>query len=113
VFNALNSCPLSSVKVVILGQDPYHGPNQAHGLAFSVQSGVPQPPSLKNVVKEAITSCSIRPTKVYKQNLLCVLLHITSSSARCVAVLMINCKVVLFTLILFTSTCVLRNISTV
>ena len=64
VFNALNSCPLSSVKVVILGQDPYHGPNQAHGLAFSVQSGVPQPPSLKNVVKEAITSCGIRPTKV-------------------------------------------------
>jgi uracil-DNA glycosylase len=68
VFNALNSCPLSSVKVVILGQDPYHGPNQAHGLAFSVQSGVPQPPSLKNVVKEAITSCSIRPTKVHTKS---------------------------------------------
>jgi len=51
-FNALNSTPYESVKVVILGQDPYHGPNQAHGLCFSVRQGVPLPPSLKNVYKE-------------------------------------------------------------
>jgi uracil-DNA glycosylase len=51
-FNALNSTPFESVKVVILGQDPYHGPNQAHGLCFSVRQGVPLPPSLKNVYKE-------------------------------------------------------------
>ncbi len=51
-FNALNSTPFESVKVVILGQDPYHGPNQAHGLCFSVRQGVPLPPSLKNIYKE-------------------------------------------------------------
>jgi len=52
VFNALNSTPLKKVKVVILGQDPYHGPDQAHGLCFSVKSGVKTPPSLVNVFKE-------------------------------------------------------------
>ena len=52
VFNAFNSTPVSKVKVVILGQDPYHGPNQAHGLCFSVLEGVPVPPSLKNIYKE-------------------------------------------------------------
>lgn len=52
VFNAFNSTPLDQVKVVILGQDPYHGPNQAHGLCFSVQPGVPTPPSLQNMYKE-------------------------------------------------------------
>lgn len=52
IFNALNSTPLDQVKVVILGQDPYHGPNQAHGLCFSVQPGVPSPPSLQNMFKE-------------------------------------------------------------
>ena len=52
IFNALNSTPLEQVKVVILGQDPYHGPGQAHGLCFSVQPGVPTPPSLLNVFKE-------------------------------------------------------------
>jgi uracil-DNA glycosylase len=52
IFNALDSTPLSQVKVVILGQDPYHGPGQAHGLCFSVQPGVPAPPSLVNVFKE-------------------------------------------------------------
>lgn len=52
IFNAFNSTPLDQVKVVILGQDPYHGPNQAHGLCFSVQPGVPAPPSLKNMFKE-------------------------------------------------------------
>ncbi|GAA6132010.1 uracil-DNA glycosylase [Halopseudomonas sabulinigri] len=52
IFNALNSTPLDHVKVVILGQDPYHGPGQAHGLSFSVPPGVRQPPSLKNMLKE-------------------------------------------------------------
>ncbi|WP_218309962.1 uracil-DNA glycosylase [Alteromonas antoniana] len=52
VFNALDATPLDSVKVVILGQDPYHGPKQAHGLSFSVQPGVKIPPSLKNMYKE-------------------------------------------------------------
>lgn len=52
IFNALNTTPLDQVKVVILGQDPYHGPNQAHGLCFSVQHGVPAPPSLQNMFKE-------------------------------------------------------------
>ncbi|HWV10338.1 uracil-DNA glycosylase [Pseudomonas sp.] len=52
IFNALNSTPLDQVKVVIIGQDPYHGPGQAHGLCFSVQPGVATPPSLVNIYKE-------------------------------------------------------------
>jgi uracil-DNA glycosylase len=52
LFNAFNHSPLDQVKVVILGQDPYHGPNQAHGLSFSVKSGVPFPASLLNIFKE-------------------------------------------------------------
>lgn len=52
IFNAFVYCPLDKVKVVILGQDPYHGPNQAHGLSFSVKEGVPFPPSLLNIFKE-------------------------------------------------------------
>ena len=52
IFNALNSTPFDAVKVVILGQDPYHGPGQAHGLCFSVQDGVAVPPSLLNIYKE-------------------------------------------------------------
>ena len=52
IFNALNSTPLEQVRVVILGQDPYHGPGQAHGLCFSVQPGVAPPPSLQNIFKE-------------------------------------------------------------
>ena len=52
VFNALKLTPFENVKVVILGQDPYHGPDQAHGLCFSVQHGVATPPSLKNIYKE-------------------------------------------------------------
>ena len=52
VFNAFSMTPLESVKVVILGQDPYHGPDQAHGLCFSVQHGVRTPPSLVNIYKE-------------------------------------------------------------
>lgn len=52
VFNALNLTPFEKVKVVILGQDPYHGPNQAHGLSFSVNYGIKTPPSLANIYKE-------------------------------------------------------------
>ncbi|HAQ06521.1 MAG TPA: uracil-DNA glycosylase [Bacillus bacterium] len=52
VFNALRYTDYDDVKVVILGQDPYHGPGQAHGLSFSVQPGVPLPPSLRNIFKE-------------------------------------------------------------
>lgn len=52
IFNAFNSTPIDQVKVVILGQDPYHGAGQAHGLCFSVQTGVPPPPSLINIFKE-------------------------------------------------------------
>lgn len=52
IFNAFNTTPVDHVKVVILGQDPYHGPGQAHGLCFSVQNGVPPPPSLINIFKE-------------------------------------------------------------
>jgi uracil-DNA glycosylase len=52
IFNAMNSTPFEQVKVVILGQDPYHGPGQAHGLCFSVCAGVAPPPSLVNIFKE-------------------------------------------------------------
>ena len=52
IFNALNSTPLAQTKVVVIGQDPYHGPGQAHGLCFSVQPGVKTPPSLVNIYKE-------------------------------------------------------------
>ncbi|MDY3268664.1 MAG: uracil-DNA glycosylase [Phocaeicola sp.] len=52
IFNAFNLCPFNKVKVVIIGQDPYHGPGQAHGLCFSVNDGVPAPPSLINIFKE-------------------------------------------------------------
>jgi uracil-DNA glycosylase len=55
IFNAFNTTPFNEVKVVILGQDPYHGPNQAHGLSFSVQKGVAVPPSLQNIYKELAT----------------------------------------------------------
>ena len=52
IFNAFNLCPFDKVKVVIIGQDPYHGPGQAHGLCFSVNDGVRFPPSLVNIFKE-------------------------------------------------------------
>ena len=52
IFNAFNLCPFDQVKVVIIGQDPYHEPGQAHGLSFSVQDGVMFPPSLQNIFKE-------------------------------------------------------------
>lgn len=59
IFGALNLTPFEKVKVVILGQDPYHGPNQAHGLSFSVKSGVKIPPSLVNIYKELSTDMSL------------------------------------------------------
>src|ERR1700761_9742897 len=58
IFNAFNKTPFDKVKVVILGQDPYHGPNQAHGLSFSVQKGIAVPPSLQNIYKELSTDIS-------------------------------------------------------
>ncbi|MFO7528510.1 MAG: uracil-DNA glycosylase [Marinobacter sp.] len=60
-FNALNSTPLDKVEVVILGQDPYHGPGQAHGLCFSVRPEVPVPPSLVNIFKEIRDDLGIEP----------------------------------------------------
>jgi uracil-DNA glycosylase len=63
VFSALNLCPLDDVKVVIVGQDPYHGPGQGHGLAFSVRRGVPPPPSLKNIFQEAMEDVVIDPPR--------------------------------------------------
>ena len=60
-FNAMAMTPLDKVRGVILGQDPYHGPNQAHGLCFSVQKGVSPPPSLKNIFKELQRDCDIAP----------------------------------------------------
>ncbi len=52
IFNAFDNCPFEDTKVVIIGQDPYHGPAQAHGLCFSVADGIPKPPSLLNIFKE-------------------------------------------------------------
>ena len=63
VFNALNLAPFDKVKLVILGQDPYHNPNQAHGLCFSVPQGVQAPPSLLNIFKELETDLGIKRTK--------------------------------------------------
>lgn len=59
IFNALNTTAFEDVRVVILGQDPYHGPGQAHGLSFSVPKGVAIPPSLLNIYKEITRSCAI------------------------------------------------------
>lgn len=61
MFNALNSTPFDAVKVVILGQDPYHGPGQAHGLSFSVPGGVKIPPSLRNIYSELVADVGITP----------------------------------------------------
>ena len=60
IFNAFNTTPFDKIKVVILGQDPYHGPGQAHGLCFSVQNGVPPPPSLFNIYKELHSDIGFR-----------------------------------------------------
>jgi uracil-DNA glycosylase len=59
IFNAFNLCPFESVKAVILGQDPYHGPDQAHGLCFSVQEGIDFPPSLVNIFNEIAADTGI------------------------------------------------------
>ncbi|MFT7184168.1 MAG: uracil-DNA glycosylase [Oceanicoccus sp.] len=61
VFRALDLCHFDQVKVVILGQDPYHGPNQANGLCFAVHDGTPLPPSLKNIFKEMETDIGAHP----------------------------------------------------
>ena len=63
IFNALNSTPFEQVRVVILGQDPYHGPGQAHGLCFSVQRGVKTPPSLANIYREIQADTGIAPAQ--------------------------------------------------
>ncbi|MBL4672782.1 MAG: uracil-DNA glycosylase [Arenicella sp.] len=60
IFAAFNATPLKSVKVVILGQDPYHGPNQAHGLSFSVMPDVKMPPSLRNLYQELSTDLGVQ-----------------------------------------------------
>jgi uracil-DNA glycosylase len=61
MFNAFNLTPFDAVKVVILGQDPYHGPGQAHGLCFSVQHGIKPPPSLVNIYKEMKSDLGLNP----------------------------------------------------
>jgi len=63
IFNALRYTPYSNVKVVIIGQDPYHGEGEAHGLSFSVQEGVALPPSLQNIFKELYNDLGIKNTK--------------------------------------------------
>ena len=62
IFNAFQNTPFHDVQVVILGQDPYHGPGQAHGLSFSVQKGTPLPPSLQNIFQELHQDLHIRPS---------------------------------------------------
>lgn len=61
IFRAFNLCPLDKVKVVIVGQDPYHGENQANGLSFSVNNGIPLPPSLKNIFQEIRNDLGFTP----------------------------------------------------
>lgn len=62
VFRAFDLCPLDKVKVVIVGQDPYHGPGQANGLCFAVENGVTLPPSLKNIFKEIKNDLGVEPS---------------------------------------------------
>ena len=62
IFAALDKTPFDKVRVIILGQDPYHGVGQAHGLCFSVNKGIPVPPSLKNIYKELQTDLDIQPS---------------------------------------------------
>lgn len=63
IFNAYDTTPFDRVRVVILGQDPYHGPGQAHGLCFSVPEGVPHPPSLRNIFKEMASDLGLPAPK--------------------------------------------------
>jgi len=72
-FEAFNRTPFEKVKAVILGQDPYHGPDQAHGLSFSVKEGVKLPPSLQNIYKELKNDLNVEPhlqSKAEKQALI-------------------------------------------
>lgn len=62
IFAAFDATPFDAVKIVVLGQDPYHGPGQAHGLCFSVQPGVPVPPSLDNIYKELASDVGVVPS---------------------------------------------------
>ena len=64
IFNAFNLAPFDKVKVVIIGQDPYHGKGQAHGLSFSVPDGVKPPPSLVNIFKEIESDLAVKPPKM-------------------------------------------------
>jgi uracil-DNA glycosylase len=61
IFRAFDLCPFNSVKVVIIGQDPYHGPNQANGLSFAVNDGISLPPSLQNIFKEIQSDLGVKP----------------------------------------------------
>jgi len=61
IFNAFDLCPFDKVRAVIIGQDPYHGPGQAHGLCFSVRNGIEFPPSLKNIFKEIESDLGYKP----------------------------------------------------
>lgn len=61
IFRSFDMCPFDTVRVVILGQDPYHGPNQANGLSFAVHTGIPLPPSLKNIFKEIQSDMGYTP----------------------------------------------------
>jgi uracil-DNA glycosylase len=63
IFNSFDLCPFEKVKAVIIGQDPYHGPGQAHGLCFSVREGVEFPPSLKNIFKEIESDLGLKPER--------------------------------------------------
>lgn len=63
IFAAFNQTPFDKVKVVLLGQDPYHGPGQAHGLCFSVENGIEKPPSLNNIYKEIENDLGIKPPR--------------------------------------------------
>jgi len=62
-FSAFDNCPLDKVRIVIIGQDPYHGPEQAHGMCFSVLPGIKPPPSLANIYKELQSDLNITPAK--------------------------------------------------
>ncbi len=63
IFNAFELCPFDKVKAVIIGQDPYHGPGQAHGLCFSVKDGIDFPPSLRNIFKEIESDLGYKPAE--------------------------------------------------
>lgn len=65
IFNAFNQTPFNKTRVVIIGQDPYHGPGQAHGLSFSVQNGIKPPPSLVNIFKEIQTDIGVAMPQEY------------------------------------------------